>query len=73
MGTVKNIPTRLALVRRAEKILKDIDDYFEEAADFGLSVADADPRGEMVALRKGLVAMLEREGRIKKVHTGGAS
>lgn len=62
MSAVKNIPTRYALVKRAKKLLKEIDDYFEEAADFGLSLTDSDPRGEMVAIRKGLIAMLEREG-----------
>lgn len=62
--TVRNIPTRLALVKRAEKLLKEIIDYFEEAGSFGLSVEEADPRGEMVAIKNGLVAMLEREGRL---------
>ncbi len=59
--TVANIPTRFAIVKRAQKILKEVDAYFEEAADFGLSVADADPTGEMMAVRKGIVAMLARE------------
>lgn len=68
--TVANIPTRFAIVRRAERILKEVDDYFEDAADFGLSVTDADPKGELVAIRKGIIAMLERERRIKAVRHG---
>jgi hypothetical protein len=59
-----NIPTRYALVKRMHKLLKEIDDYFEDAADHGLTVAEADPKGEMMAWRKGLVASLEREGRL---------
>jgi ABC-type enterochelin transport system substrate-binding protein len=64
MKGVKNIPTRFALVKRAEKILSDIDKYFEEADSFGLSTKEADPDGLMMNMRKGLVAMLEREGRL---------
>ncbi len=59
-----NIPTRFAIVKRAEKLLKEIDDYFEEASTFGLSVKEADPKGEMMGWRKGIIAMLEREGRL---------
>lgn len=66
MDEVKNIPTRFAIVKRAEKILKEIDDYFQDADDFGLTVAEADPKGEMMACRKGILGMLEREGWLKK-------
>ena len=72
MSAVTNIRTRFALVKRAEKLLKEIDDYFEDAANFGLSVEDADPRGELVAIRKGLIHMLEREGQIKRHSQGDA-
>ena len=65
--TVANIPTRFALIKRAEKMLKDIDDYFEDAAHFGLSVKEADPTGEMMGWRRGILSMLEREGRLKLV------
>jgi hypothetical protein len=56
-----NIPTRYAIVMRAKKLLKEIDDYFEDAANFGLNVKEADPTGEMMGWRKGIIAMLERE------------
>jgi hypothetical protein len=69
VSAVHNISTRYALVKRATKMLEDIDDYFEDAADFGLSVEEADPRGEMVAIRKGLIEMLENERRIKAGHS----
>ena len=65
MSAARNIPTRFAIVKRAEKILKEVDDYFEDAANFGLSVEEADPRGELVAVRKGIIAMLERERRLR--------
>lgn len=65
-----NIPTRYAIVKRAEKMLKEIDSYFEDAADHGLSVAEADPTGEMMGWRKGIIAMLEREGRLGIVRLG---
>lgn len=71
MSAVTNIRTRFALVKRAEKLLKEIDDYFQDADHFGLSVAEADPRGELVAIRKGLIHMLEREGRINKQPSQG--
>ena len=64
MSSVRNIRTRFAIVKRAEKILKEVDAYFEDAADFGLSVEEADPRGELVAVRKGIIAMLENEQRL---------
>jgi hypothetical protein len=60
-----NIPTRYALIKRMEKLLKEIDDYFDDASNYGLSVAEADPKGEMMAWRKGLIASLEREGRLR--------
>jgi hypothetical protein len=62
--SVQNIRTRFAIVKRAEKLLKTVDDFFEDAADFGLSVDEADPRGELVAIRKGIIAMLENERRL---------
>lgn len=62
---VVNIPTRLALIKRAEKILADIDDYFCDADLWGLSPAEADPDGMMQKLRTGIVSMLIKEGRIK--------
>lgn len=65
MSEVKNIPTRFALVKRAQKILKDIDDYFEDTSDYGLSLQEADPDGMMMRMRKGLIEMLEREGRLR--------
>lgn len=71
MSAVRNIPTRFALVKRAEKLLKEINDYFDEADSFGLSIAEADPRGEMMAMKTGLLAMLEREGRIKALRPSG--
>lgn len=64
MAEPVNIPTRYALVKRMQKLLKEIDDYFEDAESYGLTVAEADPKGEMMAWRKGLVASLEREGRL---------
>lgn len=64
MSEVKNIPTRYALIKRMQKLLKEIDDFFEEAADFGLSVQEADPDGQMMSMRKGLIASLEREKRL---------
>ena len=64
MSAVTNIRTRFAIVKRAKKMLKDIDVLFEDADDFGVSVEELDPRGELVAIRKGLIAMLEREGRL---------
>lgn len=65
MGKVKNIQTRLALIHRAEKILKDIDDYFDDADLWGLSLAEADPDDVMRKTRDGLIAMLIKERRIK--------
>ncbi len=59
-----NIPTRYALVKRMQKLLKEIDDYFDDAANYGLTTAEADPKGEMMELRKSLTASLEREGRL---------
>jgi hypothetical protein len=64
--SVKNIPTRFALIKRAQKILKDIDDFFEDADMYGLTMADVDPDGLMQGIRKNLVSMLEREGHIRK-------
>lgn len=69
MSAVRHIRTRFAIVKRAEKILGEIDKLFEDAADYGLSVAEADPHGELTAMRKGLIAMLEREGRLGIVRT----
>lgn len=60
-----NIPTRYALIKRAEKILSDIDRYFEDACNFGLSVQEADPQSDLVNMRKGIIEMLIREGRLK--------
>ena len=34
MAKVTNIRTRYAIVKRAQKILKEVDAYFEDAADF---------------------------------------
>lgn len=67
MSAARNIRTRLAIVRRAEKMLKDINVFFDDAASAGFSVEEVDPHGEMVAIRRGLVAMLERERRLGKV------
>lgn len=64
MSDVKHIGTRLALVRRAEKQLKEIDDYFDDVAHAELSAEEADPRGEMAALRKGLIRTLENEKKL---------
>lgn len=63
--SIKNIPTRYALIKRAEKILSDIDGYFEDASNFGLSVKEADPKSDLVNMRDGIIAMLTREGRLK--------
>lgn len=60
-----NIQTRYALIKRMEKLLKDIDDYFDDCDAYGLTMAEADPKGEMMAWRRGLVASLEREGRLR--------
>lgn len=62
---VVNIPTRYALIKRAEKILSEIDRYFEDATNFGLSMQEADPQNDLVNMRKGIIAMLQREGRLK--------
>ncbi len=58
---VTHIPTRYALVKRAVKLLKEIDGYFRDAEAFGVSAKDADPNGEMTALRQSIIKMLERE------------
>ena len=64
-GRVSNIPTRLALIKRAETILSDIDKYFSDADQWGLSADEADPDGLLHGMRAGLVSMLLKEGRIK--------
>lgn len=64
---VANIPTRLALIHRSEKMLKDIDQYFSDADLWGLSPVEADPDGMMQKIRDGLVKMLIKEGRIKPI------
>lgn len=64
---ITNIPTRLALIHRAEKLLKEIDDYFSDADLWGLSYAESDPDGMMQKMRTGLVSMLIKEGRIKPI------
>jgi hypothetical protein len=61
MSKPTHIPTRYALVKRVAKLLAEIDDYFEDAAYFGLTVAEADPKGELVNMRKGCIECLERE------------
>ncbi len=61
---VVNIRTRFAIVKRGQKLLKEVDAYFEDAADFGLSAKDADPDGKMMAIRKGILAMLDNERRL---------
>jgi len=58
-------PARYALIKRVEKLLKEIDDYFDDANEFGLSVEQADPRGDLTKIRIGLISTLVREGRIK--------
>lgn len=65
MPKVINIPTRLALIKRAEKMLADIDQYFSDADLWGLSTAEADPDGMMKKMRDGLIGMLIKERRIK--------
>lgn len=60
-----NIPTRYALIKRLEKLLKEIDDYLQEASDYGLTLAESDPKGEMMAIRRGIIASLENEGRLR--------
>jgi hypothetical protein len=62
--SVTNIRTRYAIVKNAERLLKQVDDFFEDAANWGVSVAEADPRGELVAIRKGLIHMLDNERRL---------
>ena len=53
--------TRYAIIKRAQKILKEIDSIFDDAEAWGLSAKEADPTGEMLKIRKSLVSMLERE------------
>ncbi len=65
MSAPVNIPTRYALVKRAEKILREIDDFFQDADDFGLTIKEADPKGALIKIRAGIISMLENEGRIK--------
>lgn len=60
-----NIPTRFALIKRAEKILKDIDDFFDEADSYGLSPYEADPGAVLTKMRRGLMDLLIREGRLR--------
>lgn len=69
---VANIPTRYALIKRAEKILGEIDRYFEDAENFGLTLIEADPQSDLINMRKGIIAMLQREGRIKTAATTAA-
>lgn len=69
MTGVTNIPTRLALIHRAEKILADVDQYFSDADAWGLSPAESDPDGVMRRMQRGLVAMLVKEGRMKPRRT----
>lgn len=66
MGEPVHIPTRYALIKRAEKILAEIDKYFEDADSFGLSLAESDPASFLVNMRKGIIAMLQREGRLPR-------
>ena len=63
---VSNIPTRYALVKRMEVLLKQIDDYFQDADEWGLPLEQSDPHGQLMAIRKGLIQSLEREGRIRR-------
>lgn len=67
-----HIPTRYALVRRGEKIRDEIDTYFEDAASYGLASEQADPGGELRAIRSALMAMIDREREILvRVRDGG--
>jgi hypothetical protein len=64
MGDATHIPTRYALVKRMQKILKDIDDYYQDCDDFGLTLKEADPDGVMGKIRAGLIDSLDREKRL---------
>ncbi len=61
---VINILTRLALVRRAEKMLVEIDSILSTAAHVGISADEVDPDGQMRNARKGIIGMLENEQRL---------
>lgn len=66
MSKPVNIPTRYALIKRMEKLLKEIDDYFEVASSYGLSVLEADPGEVLIKIRAGLIKSLQNEGRLRK-------
>lgn len=63
--SVKNIPTRFALIERGKKMLNEIDKYFDEAYSFGLSAQEADPKNDLIKIRTGLIEMLIRENNPK--------
>ena len=53
------------LTRRSDPFDDLFRGFFIRPVDFGgLSTAEADPKGEMLAWRKAIVASLEREGRL---------
>lgn len=58
---MSHIPTRQALISRGAKIRFDIDEYFADAAGFGLTVEQADPDGVLQKIHKALCVMLDRE------------
>lgn len=62
--SVKKLINPYALTKRAEKSIADIDKYFQDAESFGLKLAESDPNGELLNIRKALIAMIGNEKRI---------
>ncbi len=62
--TVHHILTRPALVARMEKLLAEINSYFEDSAALGFTMAEVDADGFMRKIQQGLIASLANEHRI---------
>jgi len=68
MSEVYRILNPYALQKRARKIIDDIDKFFQDANEYGLRDSEADPKGQLLKIRKACVDMLENEktiGRLK--------
>lgn len=66
-ATVTRIVTHYAIMKRAQNIIKEIDKMFEDGESWGLTLKEIDPDEQMLNIRRGLIAMLEREKQIGRV------
>lgn len=56
-----------ALQKRARKIIDDIDKFFQDADEFGISYKEADPNEQLLKIRKACVDMLDNERKIGRL------